>query len=87
MRDDLSHKVQDLSNKFESLEKTMTDGFARIEKRLDQFLQSQESQDKTIVILEKSVAVHENKLGMFAGGQLIVSIVGSFLAYFFGRKW
>jgi uncharacterized protein YhaN len=88
MNDNLSRKVQDLSNKFDSLEKTMTDGFSRIEKRFDQFLISQEKQDDQIDTIKTSVAVHENKLSMFAGGQLVVSIAGSFLAWFLGgKKW
>lgn len=88
MKDDISRKVQDLSNKFDNLEKTMSDGFSRIEKRFDQFLTSQEKQDDQIDKIKTEVAVHENKLSMFAGGQLIVSVVGSFLAYFLGtKKW
>lgn len=88
MKDDLSRKVQDLSNKYDSLERLIKDGFDRIEKRLDQYLESQDKQDEKIQAIETRVAVHGNQLGMFAGGQLIVSLLGSFLAFFLGnKKW
>jgi len=91
MKDETQYKIKDLYSKFEDLKSDMNSGFARIEAKLDGFITAQaereRGQDTDIQGLKTTTAVHENKLGMFAGGQLIVSIAGSFLAYFLGKKW
>ncbi len=91
IKDENQYKFKDLYQQVDNLRADMQEGFSRIESKLDGFIgaqaQRERDQDQDIQTLKTTTAVHGNQLGMFAGGQLVVSIVGSFLAYFLGKKW
>lgn len=93
MKDETQYKIKDLYGKFEDLKSNMSDmksemnkGFARIEEKLDSFIQAQSNRDsaqeKNIQELKTQSAVQDTKQGMIAGGLTVFSTVAALITYY-----
>ncbi len=89
--DETKYQIKDLYDKFGRIEKAMNDGFARIENKLDQALRErddkEESQSTRISANDKSIGILDTKIGIFAGGQLLVSIIASVIVLILSILW
>lgn len=90
MKDDTQYKIKDLYGKFEDLKSSMNAGFAKIEDKLDKFIEAQatreDRQDEQISSLKTQSAVQDTKQGMIAGGLTAFSTVAALITYYLTSK-